>query len=350
MFLLLVSLLQAFGGFWRLETGVVHGVRALAPGLLPEPPSVLLVSLQSTPQGFATMDAAMLLRALGELHPRCVTVYGTITPEEGAISFLPGILSRLAEEDIQVIIPRSTASKDGSEGFESVPLTRYSLTHLVTDWPLRAGQAVPGKGYAFLPENSSADADLPLLASVADGSTIGSLWWWSLPNELRRNIFLLSGSILLMGNNTPLHLNPNGGISLNSSESVKEIPLDDFLLQIEQREQGTISPSFDSLWVNSTVVVASHDDLPRVSAFAALLKETSFRHFSVWLQLIMIPGWCIIFLLLLNCRIHFPSIPIWLLPIVIIITLLLVALLMLHIGIIVPLFPGLMIALLLLIN
>jgi len=348
--LLIVSLLQVIGFFWPLELEAIHGLRSLLPNFLPEAPPVVLVSIQSTPQGFASMDAAMVLRGLGELHPRCVAVEGTIAPERGSVSFLPDILSRLGESGIRVIIPQSPTSKNEMAAYEIVPLTHYSLTPVRTNWPRIPGKSIPAKGDAFLPENSNSSVNLTLFASATDDSTIGSVWWWSLPTELRKNIFLLFGRVLLLGNNTPLYLNTSGEIASRSLESVKEIPLDDFLLQIERREQGILSPSFDSLWVNSTVIVATHDDLPHASAFAVFVEATSYQHFSPWVQFIFMSGWIILFILICKFRHHFPEIPVWLVPLIIIIALLAVTLLMLHFGIIIPLMPGLTTALLLLLT
>ena len=303
-----IALLQALGFCRPLECSLIESLHFLVPGFLPSTPSTLLLSLEKSSLGFSSMDVAMSLRGLGELNSRCVIIDGSIQPEEVSVPYLPGILSQLTTSGIQVILPQ-VPSPTNSEDFRSVPLIRYSLRSNLLTWPHLEGRAIPGKGAAFLPSSPEETNSLPLLAATSDGTPIGSLWWWALPESTRKTPFLLSGKILFLGNHTPLHLTPDGELRLSHSESVMEIPLDDFLLRLEEREQGKISPSFDALWKNATVVIGSHDDLASASAFNTLVKETIYSRFSLGDQCIMIVILLMFFLISRSFQFKNPSHP-----------------------------------------
>ena len=242
--------------------------------LRPEAPRIILLSLEKGAAGDSPLDVAMVLRGLTQFHPECVIVNGKIEPEQGTVPLLPSILARLTNHmGITLILPESPSPETL---FRSVPLVRYSLSEKHT--------------------------------------------------------------ILLLANHAPLHLTSSGEVSQSGNgETFREIPLDDFLLKIEQKERGVISPTFDSLWKNATVVLGTHDDSVTISMLAALLQAIFFRRLPLWSQTMMILGWMFLFFLIKNRRGGIDQLPRWLLP-----------LLITHQGIIIPFLPGIVTALLLL--
>lgn len=334
-----VTLLQAFGFFQALELHLINSLREHAPSrFLPEPSRVVLISMEKTPHGFPSLDVAMVLRGLKNLSPRCIAINGLIESEQGPVSFLPTIQSALSKSGVTLIIPQIPSP---TARFQSIPLIRYSLRSGEINWPTLEGKAIPGAGYAFLSATShsvNSDLALPLLAYTSDVVPIGSLWWWLLPKELlQRPPLLLFGKFLFLSNHTPIHLTSSGSISPSSGEAV-EMPLEDYLLQIEQKEQGTISPTFDNLWNKSVVLLGSHDDMLTASLFASMLHQVDWHHLSLWIQGVLALGWIV---LLFLCS-KLPSIPHrCILSAVIVILLMTLLLLLLHKGIIFPLLPGL---------
>jgi hypothetical protein len=349
----IVTVLQALGFCNPLEQGLIHALRRIFPALLPQAHRTVLLSFESSPGGFPSMDVAMALRGLGELHPRSLLIDGTLAPENGPVPFLPSLFTRLKEADVTLLVPQPAPSASASTRFRAVPLARYSLGPPHPGWPILPGKAVPGIGNAFLPESRNAPNSLPLFSSTSDGSTIGSLWWWALPAAERQTPFLLFGKLLLLGNHAPLRLTPTGETLPSASsppESFMEIPLDDFLLRMEQRDQGILSPSFDGLWNNATVVLGTHDNLPEAAAMAALLDETSWRHLALGTQILLACGWSVLFFLVPKFIFGHRNIPGWLLPLLIVIVLSATTLVMLHLGTIIPFLPGLLTTLLLVIG
>ncbi len=360
LLIFVVAVLQGLGFCQPLEKSLRQH---LPPRFLPESPRVILLSLESGDQGYRAIDIAMVLRGLGLLHPRCVIVDGAIELEQGTVPFLPNILSRMQGSGIFLILPQCSAP---ASQFEAISLIHYefraemlsSFSPLST-WPKFEGKALPGTGNAFLPmphvsqvsrSETTLPSLLPLLAKTTEGSTIGSLWWSAIPSKIRATPLLLFGKILLLDNHTPLHLTPSGEGKLSDGRVI-DMPLDDFLLHIEQKEQGSISPSFDSLWKNATVVLGTPAALPQATALATLLEETTYAYLSLWAQTLIMLSCITIFFLAQKLR-GVPSIPRWLIFLtLVLITLLLssVTFLYLQQGIMIPFLPGIITALLVLI-
>ena len=342
----LAALLQGLGFSQQLEKGLLH---LLPMHLRPEAPRIILLSLEKGAAGDSPLDVAMVLRGLTQFHPECVIVNGKIEPEQGTVPLLPSILARLTNHmGITLILPESPSPETL---FRSVPLVRYSLSEKQSDWPILSGRSGPGTGAAYLPKDQPiGNHNLPLLAKSSDGATIGSLWWWCLPWETRTHPpFLLCDTILLLANHAPLHLTSSGEVSQSGNgETFREIPLDDFLLKIEQKERGVISPTFDSLWKNATVVLGTHDDSVTISMLAALLQAIFFRRLPLWSQTMMIRGWMFLFFLIKNRRGGIDQLPRWLLPLLITLIVIFTTLFLMHQGIIIPFLPGIVTALLLL--
>ena len=340
----LAALLQGLGFSQQLEKGLLH---LLPMHLRPEAPRIILLSLEKGAAGDSPLDVAMVLRGLTQFHPECVIVNGKIEPEQGTVPLLPSIVARLTNHmGITLILPESPSPETL---FRSVPLVRYSLWEKQSDWPILSGRSGPGTGAAYLPKDQPIGNNLPLLAKSSDGATIGSLWWWCLPWETRTHPpFLLCDTILLLGNHAPLHLNSSGEVSQSGTEGTfREIALDDFLLQIEQKERGIISPAFDTLWKNATVVLSTHDDPFTISKLAALLQEISFRRLPLWGQTMMMLAWMVLFLFIKNRRCGIDHLPRWLLPLLITLIVIFTTLLLMHQGIMIPFLPGIVTALLL---
>jgi hypothetical protein len=283
-----------------MEVTLHHALHLVLPErFLPESPHVVLVSLEGSNRSLHAMDIAMVLRGLKQYYLRSLVIDGIIEPESGTAPLLPHRLAEIKSSHgyrvIQPQIPGKTAQ------FQSLPLIRYSLDSGTGIWPLYEGVATPASGDAFFPpgQESRPSAAIPLLAHTSNEATIGSLWWWAISQDkslLQPPSLLLFHQILILPNNTPIHLNRSGGYESRSPGSFQEIPLDDFLLQIEQKEQGLISPDFDGLWNNATVVLATHDQLSDVASFSTLLTASSMSHLSLGLQFLLMVGTLLLFL------------------------------------------------------
>ena len=340
------ALIQALGFLNPLDLRLLNSLQELGPSrFLPEPPRVILISLQKTTHGYPAMDLAMVLRGLKNLHPRCIVVNGQIEPEQGPVPFLPPIRSRIAETGITLVLPQLPSP---TSRFQSIPLIRYSLTSVSYDWPIIDGKAIPGTGDAFFPSTTNSpgsDSRLALFANTCEGVPVGSLWWWTLPQEVRQTpSLLLFGKVLLLSNHTPLQLTSAGEANA-SYGSILEIPLDDFLLQCEQKEQGTISPTFDTLWDKSTVVIGSHDDASKAASLSVLLQSAVWQHLSLVMQGVLAIGWFV--LLILSRKL---SISPWIISTLILVFITSLTLLLLHQGIINPYLSGIVAALLVSLN
>ncbi len=344
LLIFLTALLQGLGFCQQLEKGFAHFIPV---HLRPEPPRVILLSLENGVRGFSTLEVAMALRGLSQFHPECVLVNGEIEPEQGSVPLLPSILARLTNTaGITLILPQPPSPE---AHFRAVPLVRYSLRSSKKTWPVLPGRCTPGTGAAYLPEKQEGDENLPLLAVTSDGTTIGSLWWWGLPPQARIHPpLLLCETILLLANHSLLRMTPSGEVAQSADGGTfREIPLDDFLLKIEQKERGVISPAFDTLWKNATVVLGTHTDTDTISDFASVLREVSSKRLSLPVQILMALGWMVLFLLIKNGRSGFDHFPRWLLPLIITLIVILTTLFLMHQGIIIPFLAGIVTALLL---
>jgi hypothetical protein len=126
---------------------------------------------------------------------------------------------------------------------------------------------------------------------------IGSLWWMALTSPSSAPItspfpegpiWLLAKSLLIFPNHAAILVNRDGALTVESSQpgiDIKVIPLADFLLKLEQKERGSLSPDFDALWENATVVIGVPEDLPRVSLLASIQARLAFHYLPILLQL-----------------------------------------------------------------
>lgn len=340
LLILLLAACQGLGLCQQWEQFLLHH---LSSRFLPEPPQVILITLDKHPKGFQAMDVAMALRGLGKFSPRCIVIDGLIEAEEGPVPFLPDIFSQLAaRQDLKLIVPQLPSP---AAHFQSVSLIRYSLHAESLSWPKVEGEAVPSTGDAFLPDLSNLDSSLPLFATASHGVPVGSLWWWTLPEALHKSPpVLLWNKLLLFSTHTQILLTPSGAALPALPGEFIEMPLDDFLLQMEKREQGTLSPTFDSLWNRSTVILGTSLDFAKATALASLLQELSWRHLALWKQGLMTLFWMIV----LVCFRKQTLLPPKFLSLTIFILVGMATLLLLPHGIIFPFLPALWTAFLLL--
>ena len=345
-FIMLGAVGQAVGFFQQWEQAFAHHLPAR---FLPAPPRVVMITLENSSRGFQAMDVAMALRGLGKFHPRCIVINGVIEGEQSSVPFLPDIISQLRKmPGLELIIPEIPSS---SAQFKSLPLVRYSPDSRVPDWPKVEGLATPGSGAAYLPGSGGNELELPLFATTDQGVPIGSLWWWSLPaSACKSPPLLLFGSILFLENHTPLHLATSGIVETLPSiqKSIKVITLDDFLFQMEQKDQGTFSPAFDNLWTDSTVILAPPSDISKVSALAAVMELLAISRLSSGIQLFMALGWIAFFLVVKKSRAPCRNFLHWFFSPLILLMVVAATVLFFSHGIILPFLPGIFTGLLLL--
>jgi hypothetical protein len=347
--ILLTGGFQLAGYCWPLEQ---RFLKALPSGLLPASFShspVVLLELNAGSDGFAAMDIALALRGLSLLHPDRVLLDGRIAEEKEAIPLLPGVLDRLKKDPSMVLVLPHAGGVQSV--FQPIPLTRCPPCTNLFPWQKVQGKALapvhdPVEG-AYLPAPQEKDQDLPLLAMTDDGSVIGSLWWWALPSEVTASpSYLFFGKIFLSSTATFFWITPSGAYHPLSDLRVKPLSLDDFLLRVEQKEQGTISPGFDALWNKAVVIIGTSAEEGRATALADLLRATGIRPLSFVSQTVITFGWVLLFLLIqeLHLRASFRFTR-WIFPPVILIALIGITLCLLPHGILLPFLPGLIVAL-----
>jgi hypothetical protein len=333
---------QAVGFFQQWEQAFAHHLPAR---FLPAPPRVVMITLENSSRGFQAMDVAMALRGLGKFHPRCIVINGVIEGEQSSVPFLPDIISQLRKmPGLELIIPEIPSS---SAQFKSLPLVRYSPDSRVPDWPKVEGLATPGSGAAYLPGSGGNELELPLFATTDQGVPIGSLWWWSLPaSACKSPPLLLFGHELLFSTHARIVLTALGSTTSLLPGVFLEMPLDDFLLKLERKEQGSISPTFDTLWDSNTIVIGSHDDASKVACLATLLWNSSLRYLPIPIQLVLGFGWIVMFILARRTS----WVPRLILSLCVLLSLIGSTLVLSRYGIILPFIPGVGTALLLPLN
>lgn len=65
---------------------------------------------------------------------------------------------------------------------------------------------------------------------------------------------------------------------MTAKESARMEHLDDFLLQMEQKERGVLSPGFDALWEHAMVVLGTDADLEKIAMLSALSERIFWNH------------------------------------------------------------------------
>jgi hypothetical protein len=299
-----VAILQAFGFTPTLENLVSDSFASVANAKA----QVVLLTMGRNRETFKALDLALSLRGLSHLHPRCVLINGYAGREDGPLPLLDGMMKRLQEDPslpLRVIrpLPPSPTTR-----FTSVPLIRYGLTSkAISAWPYLEGEAESNKGASFLKAPGKAIDDsvrlegksfdgIPLLGRTDHKAIIGSVWWNALPD----NSFpiLLFGRILMFGNHHAIHLKADGSFGQGSRAEIRTLPLEDFLLRMEQREQGSSSPDFDAIWNRSVVVIGTREDEGSVSVLADLLHGIGIGRLAVTIQGTLALLWTLMVILL----------------------------------------------------
>lgn len=305
------AILQAVdcGLLWTWERKVI---RSLPAAWQPTLPKMLLLSMGARKEGFAPLDLAIALRGLWKLHPARVLIHGTIAPAPAnePIPLLQGVISRLGEEGMEIIIPQTPSPE---RLWQFLPLCCYeppAALRAKAEWPLAQGHAAPSGKESFLPNDDREANTLPLFATTEQGEIIGSLWWKALASftppsqpSTAGTIWLLGRRILIFPNHAVIPLNEHGAIAGGKSlppRECKMVPLADFLLKMEQKERGTLSPDFDALWENSMVIIGTPSDLTRVSLLAAVQSRLALRYLPILSQAALALLW--ITLLVLGYR------------------------------------------------
>jgi hypothetical protein len=282
LLLIASSILQAAGFFWEMERTLIH---LLPKNRLPESSKTILLQAERGENGFKALDVAMALRGLAKLHPSQIVIAGPLSPDEQSRPLLNDLLTRLSDDNISVIQPQ-VASPDTQ--YRPIPLCSYNPPKwmgLSSQWQILPG-SLSNKGWGcFLPAAAESEGnDLPLLAVTKYGEVIPSLWWpgWIFTSgkspAMNGPIWLFAGRLLILPNHSTLFLDGSGKALPLPGEQARMELLDDFLLQMEQKERGTLSPGFDELWIHSTVVLGSSDDRERVALFSALAEKISWAH------------------------------------------------------------------------
>jgi hypothetical protein len=297
-----LSFLQGIGAFWGLERSLIH---RLPKQWHPEQRKIILLQFEKNDSGLKPMDVALALRGLEKLHPARLVISGGIAGDQEAMPMLFNLIAKAEKAKIRIISPEVPSSE---AIYRPVPLGRY-------DPPVWLGlrqkwQTLPGSLFnkgegCFLPSQASVpDGSLQLFAETKYGEVIPSLWWMALDDPLRippaNSLWLLGGRILLLPNRSILFLNERGGALPAPKEGGRIVAFDDFLLQMEQKERGTLSPVFDALWNDSIVILGTMSDLENVAVFSSLEEKTFWDHFPVVWQLAIVMLFTTLFLTLLR--------------------------------------------------
>jgi hypothetical protein len=239
---------------------------------------VILLAVDRNAEGFEPLDIAMALRGLRKLHPYRVIINGNVRRKSDSLTIVEGVRERIVHDGISLI--EGTAVTPEAL-WRPVPLSTYtppSSLHLESPLPRIPGRSVADGKSCFLPAtDEKAASSLPLLASTESGEIAGSIWWEAMkPQMLTGPIWLLWGKLLLFPNHAPLLIS-SGGTKTFSTSSTTLVPMDLFLLRIEEKERGTFSPDFEALWDHATVVIGSTDDIGITGSLHSILKSISFK-------------------------------------------------------------------------
>ena len=309
MIIALISLLQLLGLTWPLEERLLQ---AIPPSFLlpPMTPAIRLLELPSLDGTLSSMDVAMALRGLGKLHPSHILITPKITRDQESTDLLPGVLNTIRAEGIDVVLPKNPDSPAAE--YHSVPLCRYDPPSWI-GVPLSL-ESVPAQlsnkeEGCFLPMSTAPLQGIQLFAQTNHGEVIGSVWWEVLRKTVWRDtggsmnhdvpIWLLAGRLLVIPGHAPIFLTKRGMIPIleSGSSPLKSVTLDDFLLGIEQKEQGKISADFETVWNDALVLIGASSDRSFAGTLHQLEARLSWRHLT-WINQLLLSMGCILLLLI----------------------------------------------------
>jgi len=271
-------------------TGLLRPWESRLPELLGLPSpikdgTVFLSLPDGTGEGNDSMDVALVLRGLSMLHPSMILL-ATEHPASGeSAQLLQGVKDQLREKGI----PLTEAMPPTPESlWRHVPLCRYfppGFSERKESLPLVAGSALAEGSFRVLALPSQDPEILPLLSATASGEIAGSIWWEVLlQGQPNAPVWLLADHLLILPNHAAFPL-ARGGLSIPHDLAVpRSVTSDDFLLRMEERERGSLSPDFDSLWDHAIVVVGSSSLLPMTSALVSLRNITALGALSLAAQ------------------------------------------------------------------
>jgi hypothetical protein len=154
--------------------------------------------------------------------------------------------------------------------------------------PAITGRTAPEAKTSFLPPTQEGiPASIPLFATTDSGEIAGSIWWEVIkPRKETGPTWLLGGKLLLFPNHSPLMIS-EGGIMAYPNTSATLVPMDLFLLRIEEKERGTFSPDFEALWDQATVVLGSTNDVQVTGSLQIILRNISLGRLSLASQVLL---------------------------------------------------------------
>lgn len=339
--------LQCMGFCFSLEQ---HLKQLLPAGFLPKTPQTVLITLERDSSGFRALDVAMVLRGLSQFQPGSVGILGSIGREETPVPLLAGLLARLSsakDHPIPVVMPRepSPDSLFTPVSLRSFPPMEASAAASRSEWPVLMGVASDKEeATSFMPLEATPGNGIPLFATLSGGSVIASFWWDLLTLKMDgKESNLLFGKVLSLPNGSTLRITASGEAEAMIREHVRSIPLDDFLLHIEKKERGTISPEFEGYWGSACVILGTVNDLRHASVFSSILEHVSYSRPSWVIQSLIVIAW-------MGCVLLFWGFP-WrgrcLCAAGLLLGVILATCSSLHLGIIIPFVPGILSSLLL---
>lgn len=107
-----------------------------------------------------------------------------------------------------------------------------------------------------------------------------------MPGKPTGPFWLLAGRLLLFPNHSALPVS-GGSTPALSTILATVVPLDLFLLRIEEKERGTFSPDFEALWDHATVVIGSPNDTSLTGSLDFILKSTAFGRLPLVVQALL---------------------------------------------------------------
>jgi hypothetical protein len=265
------AFLQALG-LEPVSLSLSQAPRFLPEGFLPATPKIIWLSMQPESGGFVPLDAAMALRGLGKLNPSRIVILGKVNKDPDSLTLLEGIHGHLRENGIRVI---KESLPSGESLWRPVPLCRYTPpAPLILESPLpRIEGKVAPEGKESFPAGIG-ELTFPLFRVTDAGDVTGSVWWeMLLPSKVTGPFWLLGGRLLLFPNHAPLLLSDGALRILPPPSPVTVMPLDLFLLRIEEKERGMIRPDFETLWEGATVVLGESGKEDSISRITTLREN-----------------------------------------------------------------------------
>lgn len=272
LLILLAAAVQIIGMPFSLECRIVSGMGIPSPACAE---TILLSLPPSSSDPCDPMDLALALRGLSMLGPSLILLPETTNPTPEQAGLLNSVKARLRELGIPLF---ETAKDISSTAYRPVPICRYSPSWCTQEPKIHepAGSAPADGTMRFPTARHEEEGKLTLLARNRTGELLGTVWWDGLmKGQPSAPVWMLADRFLILPNHDVMAID-GGCVTVHQGKSPRTVPFEDFLLRMEERERGTLSPRFDELWHGAVVVVSSGEDLPSVTKLASL-RETFCR-------------------------------------------------------------------------